>query len=333
MLQSLTLHLTKLFGAPCTVDQLSIKSRIRMKGEVQQCWKSTLGEVILQEYDGLDGFIYHIELQLHQRVSIAMEADRNDLHGLYNLGSTVALKLIDPEAPAPYKINNKRARFFYLPKREYQLEVPPGRTELFGFYFQPKLFRDNNERPFTFLHPLIAAFRTEQSSSLSSIDFRIGESTLLYIGDLLRNVKKGDLSSERFITNILIALILLSRVKVYDEYERTTEPEELLNRCRQRIIEQINQTSKPIKLKNIAAQLLVRLEYLCRLHKKHYHITIMTYADTLLVEKAKGLLKEHYNLLEISEKCGFTDANSLNRFFKRMTGMTPKEYRNTLHNN
>jgi AraC-like DNA-binding protein len=45
------------------------------------------------------------------------------------------------------------------------------------------------------------------------------------------------------------------------------------------------------------------------------------------VERAKLLLKEgKMKILEVAFACGFTDQSHLNRHFKRLTGMTPKNF-------
>lgn len=330
MLQSLILHLTDLFGAPCAAESLCMQPSIKMKTDLLTCWKNKIGEAILQEFDGREGYIYQLELYLVCPITLSMEIQCSDLHVLYSLKASAAIQLLAPDQPHPYVIAPQRARFFYLPTHLYQLKIAPGRTHIFGFYFQSRLFRNNNERPFKFLHPLIEAFRTGQTKSLSSIDFRIGDTTRNYIGHLSRNVKKGDLDSERHILDVLIALIKLARIKIFDEYERTSDPQELLKRCRQRIAQQIAETTQPVVLKSIAAQLQVRVEYLCRLHKKYYGTTLMDYRDTLLLKKINALLQQPYTLLDISARCGFNDDNALIRFFKKKTGITPNNRRNDL---
>lgn len=330
MRRTLHIQLDQIFGLPCASEQLDMQPNIRMKTDLVAYWKSKNGEAILQEFDGREGYIYQLELYIADTISLELKALSIDIHIMYILLANSALQLVDPIEAQSYTLDCERARFFYLPPRTYRLQVPKGRISFFGFYFQPKLFRDKNERPFSFLLPLIQAHRDNQPYSLGSVDFKVGNTTKNYIERLLRNVKKGDLDSEKYIIDTLINLIQLSRKKIFDEYERTSDPEELINRCRQRIAQQIADTSQPVILKSIAAQLHVSLEHLCRLHKKYYSITLLTYRDTLLMAKIKGLLPQPYNLLEISARCGFSDASSLIRFFKNKTGRTLGKYRNTL---
>ncbi|ERJ57689.1 helix-turn-helix transcriptional regulator [Sphingobacterium paucimobilis] len=331
MKQSLHIQLELLFGKPCTAERLDLRPDIMMKTDLVTYWKNEQGEAILQEFDGREGYIYQLDLSLTSSIQLPLQVLAIDIHAMYALSTAAPLMLIDPVQQQCYPLADQRARFFYLPARIYHLQVPAARIQLFGFYFQPKLFRDNNERPFKFLHPLIHAHRNRQIQSLCSVDFKVGNTTKNYIEQLLRNVKKGDLDSEKYILDTVITLLQLARTEIYDEYERTSDPEELIRRCRQRIADQIRDSSQPVILKNIAKQLHVSFEHLCRIHKEQHKTTLLAYRDELLLDKIKGLLtSSSYSLSDISERCGFSDSNSLIRFFKKQTGTTPAQYRENL---
>ena len=62
--------------------------------------------------------------------------------------------------------------------------------------------------------------------------------------------------------------------------------------------------------------------------KKTYGKTFSEYIWDFKLKKSQELLK-HSNLKihEISEKLGFESCAYFGKFFKKMTGMTPKEYR------
>lgn len=52
-----------------------------------------------------------------------------------------------------------------------------------------------------------------------------------------------------------------------------------------------------------------------------------TWIDEYVVQKAKVLMSvHHYNITEVSEMLHFQTASSFSRYFKRVTGMTPKDY-------
>ncbi|MBL1410403.1 helix-turn-helix transcriptional regulator [Sphingobacterium faecale] len=249
---------------------------------------------------------------------------------MYSLQAHAAIQLLDPKEPAPYSLYQKRARYFYLPARHYTLQLPAGRTQLFGFFFRAKLFRNNSERPFRFLHELLQAKREGSTKSLASVDFSVCSRTEQHIRKLMENARMGDFDSEDFVHRQFMDMIKLSRTKVYDEYERTSDPEELIKRFRQRIAERVDQDGASFLLKDIASQLNTSFEHLCRLHKDIHQKTPLTYRDELLADRIKLLLAAPGTLAEISETCRFSDSNSLTKFFKKQTGTTPFQYRENL---
>src|SRR5690606_21173450 len=125
----------------------------------------------------------------------------------------------------------------------------------------------------------------------------------------------------------LIGLLKLAKEKIYDAYERTSDPELLIQRCRDLLAGRIAEHGNAVRIRDIANQLHVRHEYLSRLHQQYYQQKLNDYRDGLVMERICGLLEEHYSLLEISVLCGFPGIRELNRFFKRKTGITPGQYR------
>ena len=68
--------------------------------------------------------------------------------------------------------------------------------------------------------------------------------------------------------------------------------------------------------------------YFRRLFKEKFHISPKQYIIHLRIKKAKLLLAEDAaKIWAIAEACGFSNAYSFCRMFKKQTGMTPQEYR------
>lgn len=87
--------------------------------------------------------------------------------------------------------------------------------------------------------------------------------------------------------------------------------------------------TKSLSLIEISEHLCVSVSYICRIFNRELKTTINDYILSLRIEKAKNLLRD-YNVknYEIAEMVGFKSNVHYNIVFKKLTGMTPTEYRN-----
>ncbi|NMB18938.1 MAG: response regulator [Erysipelothrix sp.] len=71
--------------------------------------------------------------------------------------------------------------------------------------------------------------------------------------------------------------------------------------------------------------------YLSHLFKQEKGINLSEYIDRYRIRQAKKYLKDpSLKIRDVSERVGYHSAHSFTRFFKKMTGNTPKEYRESL---
>lgn len=83
-----------------------------------------------------------------------------------------------------------------------------------------------------------------------------------------------------------------------------------------------------ISLQDAAAQLHYSDAYFCRFFKQNFDKNFIMYLSELRVEKAKELLEDMtINVKDISNRVGFRDSGYFTKVFKRITGVTPSEYR------
>ena len=68
-------------------------------------------------------------------------------------------------------------------------------------------------------------------------------------------------------------------------------------------------------------------EYISRLFKKYYDTTVMDYIHELRVAKAKSLIGEGLQMIDVCYAVGYASLSTFIRTFRRATGMTPSEYR------
>ena len=84
-----------------------------------------------------------------------------------------------------------------------------------------------------------------------------------------------------------------------------------------------------ISVADLAVQFGYNPTYLTALVKKHTGFTITELLSYYRINVAKGILisDSHASLRRIASLCGFTDEKYFMRVFRKVAGMTPKEYR------
>lgn len=91
-----------------------------------------------------------------------------------------------------------------------------------------------------------------------------------------------------------------------------------------------NNYKKDIKLQEIADRFYLSREYISRKFKQEFKETITDYLVSIRIEKAKKLLENpHIKIYEIAYEVGYQDDKYFSKVFKKITGLTPNEYRNT----
>lgn len=72
--------------------------------------------------------------------------------------------------------------------------------------------------------------------------------------------------------------------------------------------------------------------YLLHSFTKQKGISPYNYLQTIRISKAKKLLEEGVSPIEVAFKTGFTDQSHFTNFFKKLIGLTPKQYMNIFTN-
>jgi len=88
--------------------------------------------------------------------------------------------------------------------------------------------------------------------------------------------------------------------------------------------------STPLQVADYAEQLNVTPNYLNKTVKQHTHRTAIDWVEIARLNRAKQLLKDpSVPISEIAGRVGIPDQSYFSRFFKKKTGQTPSQYRNT----
>lgn len=102
-------------------------------------------------------------------------------------------------------------------------------------------------------------------------------------------------------------------------------PPALLNRALEYINDHLDQN---LKLVDLAREVGMSRYYFSRLFKKSMGVAPHQYAIKQRIKKAKGLLRQtNTPIAMIARQCGFTNPSHLSKYFRQLTGVTPKAFR------
>jgi len=86
--------------------------------------------------------------------------------------------------------------------------------------------------------------------------------------------------------------------------------------------------NKQVHLSQISKQIGVSTNHLIKIFKQHNGLTPTQYIVKIRVDKASELLNhKDINILEIASMTGFNSVSNFYKYFKKLTGHTPNEYR------
>ncbi len=86
-----------------------------------------------------------------------------------------------------------------------------------------------------------------------------------------------------------------------------------------------------LSLEEVATYINMNTSYFSNIFKKETGMYFSDFVQKIRVEKSKSLLVQpRYKIYEIAEKVGFTDEKYYFKIFKKITGITPTQYRNQL---
>jgi len=91
--------------------------------------------------------------------------------------------------------------------------------------------------------------------------------------------------------------------------------------------------ASPINLPSICEHLHINMCYFCVLFKEETKLTFSQYLNKVRINQSKHLLETTTNsIIDISLSVGFNNHNHFSATFKKLTGITPTEYRNQIKN-
>lgn len=158
----------------------------------------------------------------------------------------------------------------------------------------------------------------------NSVHSRTGLASSLLMR-LYREFHNGDGESSLAIEGLSLELLAeISRQQPRTEERRMAQ---WLKRTKEILHSQF---TEPLQLETLANAVGVHPVHLAREFRRHFGCTVGDYVRHLRIDYASvQLSKSNKPLAEIASDAGFADQSHFCRFFKRLTHMTPTEYRRT----
>ena len=211
----------------------------------------------------------------------------------------------------------------------------PGTSNLFPGGIRPKL------RSFTQTNFIVCGldpeFVEEVSDELASnpvaqlrVQIDIRDESLGYLMRLLENAaKSGELSDNLYVDHLIYSFTL-RLFSLGQDKQLTYVPEGALPAHKlRRVIERMNaDLDTDLDLKTIAAESGYSRNHFLRMFQAATESTPHQYLLRLRIEKAQSLMKDRsLRIIDIAESCGFTSQSQFSHVFRRVIGVTPRQYR------
>ena len=144
-------------------------------------------------------------------------------------------------------------------------------------------------------------------------------------GYILKPVDKGELMK---ILKEAVAERNIVRQEEPAHITETAEPPDFVSRVRSVIRE--NLSSEQLNRSFISNQIHMNPDYLSTLFHRCFGKTLSAYINEKRIDVAKELLANtSYSLQQISDKAGFSSSSYFHKQFKKVTGITPQQFRSS----
>ncbi|WP_276354439.1 AraC family transcriptional regulator [Cohnella caldifontis] len=158
----------------------------------------------------------------------------------------------------------------------------------------------------------------------STVSFRDRQVCLF---DDLKESKIDDFPMAGAGTDIRQGYVMSALLRIRDMREEQTSS--VIDRAVAYIRQKFNEE---LSLEDVAQHAHLNPFYFSKLFKQHVGETFIDFLTGLRIDKAKQLIEEdRLSLKEVCYEVGYNDPNYFSRVFKKVTGVTPSEYRSNLH--
>ncbi len=162
-------------------------------------------------------------------------------------------------------------------------------------------------------------------------DVHITGSSYNEFGELFGKMHLEFINRENGYIDILRAYVVELIIKIFRKMDTDVLSEQASRQSQ--IVDQAltylkQNYQKHLSLDDFAAQVFLSKDYFSRLFRETTGVPINTYLKKVRIEEAcKLLVNTDYTVDHVAELCGFSDTKNFYLNFKKYTGLTPKQYK------
>lgn len=165
----------------------------------------------------------------------------------------------------------------------------------------------------------------------SGPDVHISGSSYNSFGDLFNKIYQEFTYRENGYLDMIRAYVVELIIKIFRKMSAVSHPE-IFNRQAQIVdttLDYLRQNyQKRLSLDDLAAQVFLSKDYFARLFRETTGMPISALLQQIRIDEACKLLKgTDTKIDDVAGFCGFNDIQYFYRIFKKVTGMTPRQYR------
>lgn len=162
-------------------------------------------------------------------------------------------------------------------------------------------------------------------------DVHISGSSYNSFGDLFNKIYQEFTYQENGYLDLIRAYVVELIIKIFRKMSAVSRPE-VFNRQAQIVditLDYLRQNyHKQLSLDDLAAQVFLSKDYFARLFRETTGMPVSALLQQIRIDEAcKHLVNTDAKIEDIADICGFHDIQYFYRIFKKVTGMTPRQYR------
>ncbi len=221
----------------------------------------------------------------------------------------------------------RQSDMFIIPPRVVHYIVPEPSTVFYSFSFMPDFLGEgnpNNKLVSLFLRNLLTEKNILPKVSIDSIDIFYIESIM---ERMLNEFNCKDFGFSEIIHSyavLLVAVLARNYFKKYTLPEYFDNSKQFVLHC----IEYIeNNFAERITLDEITKRSAMSKNRFCELFFKLTGHSFNRYLNICRIKKATEYIKDGYKIIAIYGLCGYSDFSTFYRNFKKIMGISPKEFK------